>query len=127
MGITKRSSLFQGEMNHPSAKRRYKFWVDICKLFKNKKTSINLIGNGTRKRMMEMLYILIGVLVTWMYKFIKAKWILSLRSVHFTIYKFYIYFKKKTTVLQVKWQFKNTKKLPKTYLLSLPPMRRPNT
>lgn len=115
MGITK-WSLLQGEMNHPSAKWRCNFQVDIYKLFKNKKTSINLIGNGTRIGMIEMLYILIGVLVTWMYKFIKAKWILFLRSVHFTVYKFHIHLKKKKkTVLQVKRQFKNTKKFPKTF------------
>lgn len=36
MDITKWSSLFQGKINHPSAKTKYKFQVDICKLFKNK-------------------------------------------------------------------------------------------
>lgn len=34
MGIIKWSSLFQGEINHPSAKTKYKFQVDSENYFK---------------------------------------------------------------------------------------------
>lgn len=57
------------------------------------KLNSSLIGSGKSKGVMKVLYILIRVLVTWEYKLIK--WILSLKSVHFTVYKFYIHLKKK--------------------------------
>lgn len=115
-GITRWSSLFQEEMKHPLAKKRYKIWEDICKLFKNKKTfyKLNLIGNGTRKGVMEMLYIL------WVYKFIKANWILPVRPVHFTEYKFYNHFKKKKCSTSKLTILKHLK-IPKN--LSLPTMK----
>lgn len=51
--------------------------------------------------MMEMFYILIGVLVKWVYPFVEPHQLVYLAFVHFTIHEFYLSKKSKKTTKTV--------------------------